>query len=35
MQLVFQCPVKCSIDLGDRIVMVEFLATHIVVEELV
>ena len=30
MQLVFQCHVKFSTDLVDRVVMVEFLATHII-----
>lgn len=28
MQLVLQCHVTISIDLVDRVVMVEFLATH-------
>ena len=35
MQLVFQCHVKFSIDVVDRFVMVEFLATHIIFEALV
>jgi hypothetical protein len=35
MQLVFQCHVKFSIDLVDSFVMVEVLATRIILEALV